>query len=259
MSSRRRRHREHLSTNDGGDANVIETRSTVDDDVAQGSPFFADQRQDFPAPARLLRPVSIFGKKPSPGAWALIAGEGHGRRIHRTRPGPDSAITLNRDTHRFQVSRGRRPRRASPACPAPHIARMAYKAWDRRRSGGLRLRATLAPMQDPNYKRLFSFPRSRRPPARLPPRGGPRRTRPLLPRQAPRRVRERRVAPAPRGLRVAAAPARAMAVPAGAAGVPVHRRAAHGVAHPHLQACCTRSWCAAGRWMRGGGCRRCCR
>ena len=83
----------------------------------------------------------------------------------------------------------------------------------------LRRRVTLAPMQDPNYKRLFSFPRSRGPPARLPPRRGPRRTRLLLPRQAPRRVRQRRTAPTPRRLRVAAAPVRAMAVPAGAAGV----------------------------------------
>ena len=135
---------------------------------------------------------------------------------------------------RVPDGRGRRPRRASSSSPAPHLGRMACKGRDR---GCIRTDSTpgtLVPMQDPNYKRLFSFPRSRGPPARVLPRGCARRTRPLHPRQAPRRVRRRRTAPTPRRLRVAAAPARAMAVPAGAAGVPVHRRAADGVAHPDL-------------------------
>ena len=45
------------------------------------------------------------------------------------------------------------------ASPAPHIGRTAYKSRHRGRIPPAPRPGTLAPMQDPNYKRLFSFPR----------------------------------------------------------------------------------------------------
>ena len=45
------------------------------------------------------------------------------------------------------------------ASPAPHIGRTAYKSRHRGRIPPTPRPCTLAPMQDPNYKRLFSFPR----------------------------------------------------------------------------------------------------
>ena len=45
------------------------------------------------------------------------------------------------------------------ASPAPHIGRTAYKSRLRGRIPPAPRPGTLAPMQDPNYKRLFSFPR----------------------------------------------------------------------------------------------------
>ena len=134
------------------------------------------------------------------------------------------------------------PMRAGWAYPstsrvAPGDGPAARPAWRRRRSIGPRPLSG-ARAHAPARRRLEApvlLPRDgARPARRIRPPGVDRCARPLHAGALAGQPRESRSAPAPRGPGLAGAPARPVALRAGAAGVPVHRGPLDGGAHPRL-------------------------